>query len=242
MLSRALKYQFKKAFTMLEVIFVIVVAGILAAIILPNTRTDPIYEATNQLLSHIRYTQHLAMVDDKYDTNRIDLGGSVIWYKDRWQLVFANSQFTDNEVAYTIYSDTQGRAVGRGDPNESEVALNPQNPDQLMTGGHTAAAALDYTNAGFRGMKKLNLGKSYGVQSVRLTGGCQNSRISFDHLGRPFTGDQSTMVNPYNAGGTQRLITANCDVNVSGTDRSIIIRIAPETGYACILDGSGSCI
>ena len=58
----------KKAFTMLELVFVIVVAGIIAAVVIPNTKTNPAQEAAIQLLSHIRYTQHLAMVDDKYDS------------------------------------------------------------------------------------------------------------------------------------------------------------------------------
>ena len=117
-----------------------------------------------------------------------------------------------------------------------------------MTGGYNVLETeLNYTHPNFRGMKKLNLGKSYGVDSVTLNGGCANLRISFDHLGRPFTGDQSTMINPYNAynpydSNKQRLITANCDVNVTAGSRSIIIRVAPETGYACILDDAFNCI
>ncbi|MDQ7060006.1 MAG: type II secretion system protein [Sulfurimonas sp.] len=65
----------KKAFTMIELIFVLVVVGILAAVILPRTKTNPLQEAAIQLLSHIRYTQHLALVDDVYDANDAN------WYK-----------------------------------------------------------------------------------------------------------------------------------------------------------------
>ena len=66
----------KKAFTMLELVFVIVVIGILAAAIIPSTRTNPAQEAAIQLLSDIRYTQHLAMIDDKYGQNT---PGNVDW-------------------------------------------------------------------------------------------------------------------------------------------------------------------
>ncbi|MCF6310454.1 MAG: type II secretion system GspH family protein, partial [Sulfurimonas sp.] len=57
----------KKAFTMLELVMVIVVIGILAAVMLPRVASDRLAEAATQVISHIRYTQHLAMVDDQFD-------------------------------------------------------------------------------------------------------------------------------------------------------------------------------
>ena len=58
----------KKAFTMLELVFVLVVIGILAAVMIPNMQSTALREAAIQVVSHIRYTQHLAMIDDKFDT------------------------------------------------------------------------------------------------------------------------------------------------------------------------------
>ena len=226
----------KQAFTLLELLFVIVVIGILAATIIPRSRTNPLQEAAVQLASHIKYTQHLAMIDDKYDASRTDTSGKVIWYKDRWQLNFSDGNFTDYKVAYTIFADTQGNAMSRGNANPSEVAINPNNPNQLMTGGYNSTAAINYTNAGFQGMKKLNIGDSYGIKSVVLSGGCNSNistRISFDHLGRPMNGDQSTMTGPYKA-GTQRLMTTTCNITLSSATDSIVLTIAPETGYVKI--------
>lgn len=93
----------KKAFTMLELVFVIVVMGILAAAIIPSTRTNPAQEAAIQLLSHIRYTQHLAMVNDKYDASNAN------WFQNRWQIRF-------NADSYSIVSD-----------NNTNFATNPSN-------------------------------------------------------------------------------------------------------------------
>jgi len=78
----------KKAFTMIELIFVLVVIGILAATIIPRMKTNPVQEAAIDLVAQIRYTQHLAMSDDKYDKNNAS------WYKNRWQIVFVNNTYS----------------------------------------------------------------------------------------------------------------------------------------------------
>ena len=93
----------KKAFTMIELVFVIVVIGILAAVIIPSTKTNPAQEAAVQLLSHIRYTQHLAMIDDKYDAANAN------WFQNRWQIRFTGD-------TYSIVSD-----------NNTNFAVNPSN-------------------------------------------------------------------------------------------------------------------
>jgi len=214
----------KKAFTMLELVFVVVVIGILAAFIIPSTKTNPLQEAAIQLISHIRYTQHLAMIDDKYDSSDSE------WHKGRWQIVFSNNVKTNNHEAYTIFSDSSGYS---GDPSVTEIAKNPQNDNLLMSGGYTGTVKLDINHKSFIGMKKLNIGMSYGINDISLDGGCSYSRISFDYLGRPFTGDQKTMTGPYSA-GTQRLITSVCNIIISSDTGSITITIEPETGYAKI--------
>ena len=238
----------KKAFTLIELIFVIVIIGILASIIGQTTKTNPLQEAATQLASHIRYTQHLALVDDRYNKHRKDKNGNVIWYKERWQLVFSSSKYTggDDVWAYTIFSDTAGGSTG--DAQESEIAINPQNANQIMTGGYGKTKAINFTDDGFKGMRTLNIGTKYGIvgdKAVKLEGGCKNNRITFDHLGRPFTGKQSSMKTPYNNGSTQRLVNKEegCKIkltHISGD--TITLRITRETGFVCILkDGTDEC-
>ena len=79
----------KRAFTMIELIFVIVVVGILAAIMIPKLNRNASREAANQILTHIRYTQHLAMQDDKYENFVSD--NPVRWYRMRWGVAFNNT-------------------------------------------------------------------------------------------------------------------------------------------------------
>lgn len=218
---------------MIELVFVIVVIGILAAVIIPNTKTNPLQEAAIQLLSHIRYTQHLAMVDDTFNKNDAN------WYKKRWQIVFINSTNANNNYAYTIYSDHIGGSTG--DPNLAEIAINPENSNQLMTGGSSGGeAALDYNHPSFPGMKKLNLGMSYGITNILFSAECSVSgskRIAFDYLGRPIKGKLGSAGGGGNTTAYEddNLIQNNCDITLTDGSASVIIRILPETGYASII-------
>jgi len=213
-----------KAFTLLEIVFVIVVIGMLASVIIPSTRTNPLQEAAIQLISHLRYTQHLAMVNDKYNSNDSE------WYKGRWQLIFYKGNNSNSVPSYTIFSD---KLTYSGDPSSGEIALDIQNSNRLMTGGYSGSSVLDIRSINFNGNKKMNLGMSYGVVNYLLSGGCSGARISFDYLGRPLRGDLSTMTGPYNA-GTQRLITSVCNITISSDMDSLTITIEPETGYSKI--------
>jgi prepilin-type N-terminal cleavage/methylation domain-containing protein len=95
----------KSAFTMMELVFVIVVVGILAAAIIPRADRDTLYEAAEQLQSHIKYTQHLALMDDVYDHTDDD------WFENRWRITF-----DDDEEWY---------AVSKGDTDNDLYAQDP---------------------------------------------------------------------------------------------------------------------
>ncbi|MEA3373238.1 MAG: type II secretion system protein [Campylobacterota bacterium] len=90
----------KSAFTMLELVFVIVVIGILAAAIIPRMDRDTVYEASEQLLSHIKYTQHLAMTDNVYDDTDAN------WFQNRWLITFdaGNETYSISKGTGTSYA------------------------------------------------------------------------------------------------------------------------------------------
>jgi prepilin-type N-terminal cleavage/methylation domain-containing protein len=99
----------KKAFTMIELVFVIVVIGILAAVIIPRTDTNPAQEAAIDILSKIRYTQHLAIVNDTY--NATDL----IWFRNLWAI-----QFNTSNSQYSIVNN----GVFAADPSNRDANLS----------------------------------------------------------------------------------------------------------------------
>ncbi|MCK9455015.1 MAG: type II secretion system GspH family protein [Sulfurimonas sp.] len=217
---------------MLELVFVIVVVGILAAVMIPRIGSSSLREAAEQVVSHIRYTQHLAMVDDKFDTNRVDSAGNQKWFKERWQIFFSNGENTFNQWSYTIFSDRLGNSTGNPDPEE--VAVNPLNNTKRLTGGANGAALIH--SGDDEATHEMNLGDNYGIIGVAFSGSCSlagSQRIAFDNLGRPLRGAFHNYTSAYHA--ADRLITAQCRITLSDNNENIVIAIEPESGYAHIL-------
>ena len=213
----------KKAFTMLELIFVIVIVGILSFIAASSFQRDTLREAADQVVSHIRYTQHLAMMDDKFDPN------DSTWYRKRWQMVFNSDANTYNKWAYTIFSDGNKNA----NPNLTldEVAINPLDPTKFLTGGYTGIILSD----GIGATQEMNLGRKYTVTNITLSASCQfagSQRISFDYLGRPLKGGPSGFTALYQS---NRLISQQCQITLTDGINNVVIAIEPETGYTHIL-------
>jgi len=220
----------KRAFTMLELVFVIVVIGILAATIIPSTKTNPLQEAAIQLVSHIRYTQHLAMVDDRFDINDNE------WFQERWQLKFSNTDGSGNRWAYAIFSDGNTGASHDGNPNANQTAINLLDRSKRLTGGYSATT-IAYNDAD--ATNKLNIGYSYSIENIYMTGGCNitddgKKRIAFDHLGRPIAGalHYSGMTTAYK---DIILIKTTCNIILNSSDGNVTIAIEPETGYIHII-------
>lgn len=211
----------KKAFTMIELIFVIVVIGILAAVIMPRTGSNKLYEAATQVLSHIRYTQHLAMVDDKFDEN------NATWWKQRWQMHFEDDSVDTGQKIYIIYSNKDGNS----NEDDDELAVDPLSK-RLMRGANN-----DLAVPSDKYMEDLMISRKYGITSIVFDDSCHktgvsatSNRIGFDFLGRPYFHIATSQYGD--------MITSNCDISLNSSEGTVKIRVHPETGYACILNGS----
>ena len=223
----------KKAFTLMELIFVILVIGILSAVMIPNIDNNALRQAAQQVAADIRYTQHLALIDDRYNVNDTDTSGSVKWFKTRWQLLFSdNSTGADGEWAYTIFSDKNSNSTG--EPTESEIAIDP-NTKRRMTGGQTGSTSLNISSGTFVGMEKLNLGKTYGITDVAFSSSCSlygSKRVVFDYLGRPLIGNISSLTATYD---NTHILRSDCNITLTHQDgNSITITVKPETGFVVV--------
>ncbi len=207
----------KRGFTLIELVFVIIIIGVLSTILAPRFDRPSITEATHQLVSHIRYTQHLAMMDDKFNPT------TQFWHRERWHIRF---DATDATI-YTVASN-RDRANDLNSTNAlipTDIARDPSDPSKFLTADNSIVG-IDNTN----NKQELNLGEKYGIETLNLSGSCangNNSAISFDYLGRPIVGNPVTDIFAYQ--GT--LIQNPCVITLTTNDAENNITIEPETGY-----------
>lgn len=149
------------SFTTLELVIVIVVAGILSAVMLPRLERDSLREATSQVVRHILYTQHLAMVDDVYDDS------NATWYKAMWRISFRSNN------CYVVSSNTDHNK--NYDRNES--ATDPLTKTLLYSNTDCIQDSTDNSN--------MFLQDQYDIDSITFSDCGDNRFIAFDYLGRP---------------------------------------------------------
>ena len=200
---------------MLELVFVIMIIGIIAALVIPRIDRDNVFEAANQVVNHIKYTQHLAMTEDVYNDQVQD------WHRGRWQIQFYGCG------GYAVSKDL---GLDGGLPGRLESARDPQTRKFLYTDAACTVPAqiTDY--------ERVNLAGAFDIANIALSVTCGGLTIAFDTLGRPY----STLA----AGAPNGVLKQPCNILItSNTGTARTVQIQPETGYACILDAAGvNCI
>ena len=228
----------KKSFTLLELVFVIVVIGIISLATIRNIPSDNLERAAIQLASHIRYTQHLALTHDFFSVT------DPHWFKRRWRISFNRGEGTNNYWAYTVWADTAGTASGSPDPQE--IAINPLNNSKKLTGGFNGNLFIHTGDP--EATEELNIGEYYGILDVRFSSACRtgthSKSIGFDHVGRPLRGAIENYTSPYDSSVvTNILIVSQCqitlctitDCTLANDEEKKVIAIEAETGYIHIL-------
>ena len=100
-------YKKQPAFSMLELVFVIVVIAILASLAIPRMERDYRSEARRNIVSALRYTQHMALIDDVRDP--FDSS----WQSKMWHISFAadGSNYTISSNGSFAVDTTDGKLV-----------------------------------------------------------------------------------------------------------------------------------
>jgi len=204
-----------KAFTMIELIFVIILIGIISSIALNNFDRSSRDQAIDHLLSSFRYTQYLAMLDNKMDS-RIPL-----WQKSLWTIEFKKC---GDDFYYNIGSDMSLN----GSIEKNEAAVSPINRKSFFS--PDGDCSKDYSFA------ESHLSKKLYITDIVFGANCKDNNsnaISFDYLGRPYSDVKSIVNSNYN-----KLLKNNCKITFSfdyGV-QDIILTISRNTGHVGILN------
>lgn len=210
----------RPAFTMIELVLVIVVLGILGALALPRLERDLKQEAADTVLSNIRYTQHMALLDNKHEFDNAS------WQVKFWQIKFEGC--SDNGLFLSVGSDVDEQ----GDIDKSEAAIDPANGLPMFWLNNSACEQGGDNTVS----PNIFLTKKYGVTGVIGSGGCTGKHIGFDHLGRPHV-SFSASAKPNNAS----YMTTQCTFTFTLSDGdSFAVTIQPETGFAQIVGQDNS--
>ncbi len=212
----------RSAFTMIELIMVIVVLGILASMSIPRLQRDIVQEAADSILSDIRYTQHLALTDNKHRFNEKK------WQRSFWKFN-VESCANDSGLFLAIGTDMDYST----EPSLKESALDLitgkpmfwKNTDDCEDGGDNNAS------------NRIFLTHSYNIISMAGSGGCDGvQHIGFDNTGRPHVSFSNSTQPNYNS-----VISEKCTFTFTMLDDSTFaIDILPETGYAFIVGQEAS--
>jgi len=224
----------KSAFTMIELVFVIVILGILASLAMGRMDRDLRQEASSTILSHIRLAQQLALNDNKHRRDN-----DPEWQKAYWRFEYGKCQNTTNLDGTADYYYRVGSSVGMQNGfNKNESARNPIDGKYLYTINTCSNLQSDESPT-------ILISKKFGINRIRKYGGCSNvQHIAFDYLGRPH--HQIASYNAIDGADFSRIMKRDCrlkfemstDVNYDGSidsNDSFTIRVLAETGHAFIV-------
>ncbi len=215
------KYKSQSAFTMLELVMVIVVVGIITSLAIPRYKRDIRQEASTSLVSALKYAKHMALTDNivKPDENK--------WQRAFWR--FGIQGCSDNGIFYYIASD---KTYG-GNLNSSEYINDPANGLKMM-GSNSDPCETEANNGA---SPNIFLTKNYGIKDGKVTfsncdpisGASEAKYIGFDYFGRTYRGFTGSTEPDFSS-----RVHTDCKITFEFSDpeiKSINIIIESGTGY-----------
>ncbi len=207
---------------MIELVFVIVVLGIIASLAMERMDRDLKQEASSTILSHIQLAQQLALRDNKHQSNN-----DPDWYTRFWQMEYLPCD--DGGFFYRVGSHSDH--PNWGIDQKTEAAIDPVN------GKYIWADALCIPENDTS--ESVLLSKKFGITNIVNSAGCvAEDDIGFDYLGRPYNGIAiPTTANFSNIMTTDcnLTFTMSTDEDNDGNNDEFIITIRAGTGHSFIV-------
>ena len=195
----------KPSFTLLELVIVIIIIGILAATISISIPDNRLQLAADQIISHIRYTQSLALKEDKYqpfpeNNSTTEIMRSKYWFKQWWQIRFTQNKNDPKDLWYEVFSD---QPYYRNGQNFDRKGVNPHNAWNIGFAKDPLSGKYLIGRCGSSGFPNcnlvntnLNLTQKYGIKKILFNGSVVSwnnpKRLMFDNFGNVFLSEGSS--------------------------------------------------
>lgn len=141
---------FKKGFSLLELIFVIILIGIISSFFVFKNIDSSLDEASKRLVLYLKYTRYQALIDDKFDKDDDE------WFRKRYSFRLRRCS-NDTGLYYTIHSDTNKN----GYISKSETLKDPLS-DKYIYSSNTCEEVSSNS-------KYVLLTKNFDIQSVDVS-------------------------------------------------------------------------
>jgi type II secretory pathway pseudopilin PulG len=236
--------MFRYAFTMIELVFIIIILSILTMLMAPRLQTSHLQEAADQLIKHIRLAQSLALSQDFYladSTQSNEFNNSnqknkaqKYWFKRWWQI-----EIPANGESYSIYSDSptidaitniEAKFTALPDTNDL-IAIDVQSCKMIVRPVTGISENNRFTDVDL--LNKYNVSIKLPNSCSSVSGSVVSRAVLFDHIGRPHctkpdTGLLHMSLNPYDKLMNKQRVFV---ITEQASNQSINICIEPESGY-----------
>lgn len=225
----------KKAFTMVELLIVMVVGAILSAIAVSKIHTSDLNDAARQLVNDIRYVQYLALNHDSYLSDNTKKSGSTkdiyTGMPNGFNEFEETPKYTETEYGLKYWTLGINRDNGKyyactkreisGDRNGLGMPLNFACQKMPVT-----MYAVDYLDKTKRidGDDRFDLKKRYAIERIKPRTPNGYFQVYFDEFGAPY----------YQESGSFNLVKSNYGVRLEKAGDFVCVFIEPITGRAYI--------
>jgi len=204
----------KKSFSLLEIIFVLIIITIISSMAFQNKNISKIKLAKEQLILHLKYMRYISMIDNKYNHN------DNLWYRKAWNMKFLNCSKNIGGIYYVIYENvinTNHWAISK-----SETLKDPLTSNYIYSYQCKKDELYDKS-------KFVLLSQYYGIKKINIS--CNESsslgQILFLNNGSAYT----KFNNNYNDMNKYK-IQNNCKITLlDGYNQKEYINIEANTGF-----------
>lgn len=205
------KSKNKKAFFLIELIFVILLLSFFSYLVVPKKIEPEFDTAVDRLIIYLNQTKLQALLDDKFNKS------IPLWHKQRWTLKFFRCRESVGGIYYSIYSDKNMS----GHPGANDSLKDPLTKKNIYSSN---SCQENSSNSEF-----VLLTKKFGIESINISCNDTSSlgQISFGNDGNVYT-RLSNIDNDSNS----YLLENNCLIEFkSNNNKTKTIKIYAKTGF-----------